>query len=235
MWARITRRMVFPGGPLGSLRTLRRERNHLFPNSGLRVLMQTSLGQVHRFADLALPLHVVATDVRTAAPFVMGAGDLLPALLASTAIPGIFPPVAVGDHILYDGVVVANVPVTQALAAGAQSLVVLDTTFPGQVPPPPTTLAEALFFTAMVSMHAQSVLETPLAAARVPVVYMPGPQLQRVSPLEFDHTATLIEGGYLAAKRFLADLRVTGPGLYGPGLAGDGGLLTPSVEVLGQG
>lgn len=235
IWPRITRRMVFPGGPLGSLRTLRQERNHLFPNSGLRVMMQTYLGHVRTFADLALPLHVVTTDVATATPWVIGSGDLLPALLASTAVPGLYPPVAVGDRLLYDGGVVAYVPVTQALTAGAQSLVVLDSTFPGQLPSPPTTLAEALVFTAMVTMHVQSVLETPLAAAHVPVVYLPGPPLQRVSPLEFVHTATLIEGGYLAARRFLADLHVTGPGVYGPERAGDASILASADGPVGQG
>ena len=231
IWPRVTRPMVFPGGPLGSLRTLRRERTHLFPNSGLRMTLQTHLGDVHRFADLALPLHVVTTDVATATPLVISTGELVPALLASAAVPGIFPPVAVGEHLLYDGGVVAYIPVTQALAAGARSLVVLDSTFPGQIPPPPTTLAEALIFAAMATMHVQSVLETPLAAAQVPVVSLPGPRLQRVSPLEFVHTARLIEGGYLAARRFLADLHVTGPGVYGPGVAGGSGPIAPCVEL----
>jgi NTE family protein len=217
IWPRITRHMVFPGGPLASLRTLQRERNHLFPNTGLRALMSSYLGAVHTFSDLALPLGVVTTDVATAAPHLVTEGDLLPALLASAAIPGIFPPVPLGHRLLYDGGVVANVPVTQALAMGAQSLVVLDTAFPGQVPAPPATLAEALFFTTMVTMRVQSVLEAPLAADRVPVVYLPGPQVHRVSPLEFQHTGILIKGGYIAARDFLAGLEVSGPGLYGPG------------------
>jgi hypothetical protein len=68
----------------------------------------------------------------------------------------------------------------------------------------------------LVHAHAmQAALEAPLAAASVPVIYLPGPAIQRVSPLEFGHTDILIEGGYQAARSFLKDLDITGPGLYG--------------------
>jgi NTE family protein len=216
IWPRITRRMVFPGGPLAQIRTLQHERTHLFPNTGVQSVINTYLHTEATFADLALPFGAVTTDVTTAAPHVISQGGLLPALLASTAIPGIFPPVSVDGRSLYDGGVVANVPVTQALAMGARSLVVLDAVFPGRLPWEPKTLAETLLFTAIVTMRTQSALETPLAASRVPVVYLPGPPLHRVSPLEFDHTVMLIEGGYLASKAFLENLAIAGPGLYGP-------------------
>ena len=91
----------------------------------------------------------------------------------------------------------------------------LDAVFPGHLPDAPSTLAEAMLFTAMVTMRIQAALEAPLAAERVPVVYLPGPAIHRVSPLEFDHTSMLIDGGYQAAKAFLQVLEVTGPGLYG--------------------
>lgn len=66
-----------------------------------------------------------------------------------------------------------------------------------------------------------AVLEAPLVAAELPVIYLPGPKPHPVSPLDFHHTAMLIEGAYEAARSFLDDLKVTGPGLYGsPTLTG---------------
>ena len=163
----------------------------------------------------------MATDVATARPHVLREGPLLPALLASAAIPGIYPPVKLGPRQLYDGGLVANVPMRQALAMGARSLVVLDCNFPGNVPGPPETIAEVLFYTALVTMRTQAAFEAPLAAADVPVVYLPGPEPHPVSPLDFRHTGLLIEGAYEAARSFLDDLDVTGPGLYGsPSLDG---------------
>lgn len=59
---------------------------------------------------------------------------------------------------------------------------------------------EVLLSTTMVSMHAQAVLEAPLVAADVPVVYLPGPPWRGVSPLDSDHTDTLVESAYEAAR-----------------------------------
>jgi len=215
LWARMTRERVFPGGLLAQVRTLQHTKTHLFPSTGLAAVITDFMGADVTFADLALPFAAMAMDIATARPHVLRDGRLLPALLASAAIPGIFPPVQLGPLQLYDGGLVANVPMRQALAMGARSLVVLDCNFPGHIPDPPGTIAEVLFYTAMVTMRSQAVFEAPVIAADVPVIYLHGPEPHPVSPLDFRHTGTLIEAAYEAARSFLRDLRVTGPGLYG--------------------
>ena len=214
-WARLTRDMVFPGGLLAQARTLQRTRTNLFPSSGLAAVIAAFLGTATSFGELALPFGAVTTDVATAQPYMISSGPLLPALLASAAIPALYPPVDHDGRRLYDGGVVANVPMRQALAIGARSLVVLDCTFPGHLPPQPETAADAVFYTVFVTMRAQAVLEAPIAAAEVPVVYLPGPSLRRISPLDFTYTDALIEEAYSAARLFLEKVRIDGPGLYG--------------------
>ena len=214
-WARITRNQIFPGGLLAQARTLQRSKMHLFPNTGLADVIVDFLGATTTFDALSLPFAAVAMDVATASPHVISTGSLLPALLASAAIPGIFPPVHHDGRNLYDGGVVDNVPLLQALAMGARSLVVLDCTFPGHLLPPPESLAETVLFTAMVSMRSQASFEAPLVAAHIPVVYLPGPAACRCSPFNFGSTQVLIDGAYEAALSFLQDLQVDGPGLYG--------------------
>ncbi|HJQ46462.1 MAG TPA: patatin-like phospholipase family protein [Amycolatopsis sp.] len=218
-WAHMTRQEAFPGGVFSQVRTLRHAKTHLFPNSGLSAIITEHLGAGTTFADLALPLGVVTTEVDTAEPFLIREGELLAPLLASTAIPGIYPAVEHEGHTLYDGGLVANVPLRQALGMGAKSLVVLDCAFPGQIPAPPHTIAEVLMYTAMVSMRNQAVLEAPVAATEVPVVYLPGPVPVRMSPLDFRHTDELVASAYDAANDYLGKLTVDGPGLYGgPGV-----------------
>jgi NTE family protein len=214
-WAQMTRDRVFPGGLLAQARTLQHTRTHLFPSTGLAAVIADFIGADVTFADLALPFAAMATDVATARPHVLNDGPLLPALLASAAIPGIFPPVELGSLRLYDGGLVANVPMRQALAMGAKSLVVLDCNFPGNALEAPVTIAEILFYTVTVTMRTQAIFEAPLAAADVPVVYLHGPEPHPISPLDFRHTGTLVESAYRAARSFLDDLRITGPGLYG--------------------
>ena len=94
-------------------------------------------------------------------------------------------------------------------------LVVLDCAFPGHLPPLPETAADAVFDTVFVTMRTQAVLEAPIAAAEVPVVYLPGPSVRRISPLDFTHTEALADEAYSAARLFLEKVRVDGPGLYG--------------------
>lgn len=219
IWSRMTRHEAFPGGVLSQVRTLRHSKTNLFPNTGLATIIDEHIGEGVTFEDLALPLGVVATDVDTAEPLLVRSGPVSAPLLASCAIPGIYPPVPFEGRLLYDGGLVANVPMRQALSMGAKSLVVLDCAFPSRMPGAPRTFAEVMMFTAMVSMRNQAVLEAPIAASEVPVVYVPGPLPVRVSPLDFSHTAKLISDAYEAAKTYLGELRVDGPGLYGaPGL-----------------
>lgn len=215
IWTRMTCGAVFPGGPIGQARTLAREHTHLYPNTGLAEVIRAQIGAETRFSDLTLPLGVVAMDIQTAEPVLVREGDLAPALLASCAIPGIYPPVELNGRLCYDGGLVANVPMRQAVAMGARSMVVFDCAFPGHLPDIPRTMAEVVMLTAMISMRNQAVLEAPLIAAQLPVIYLPGPPPLRMNPLDFSHTETLIDQAYAAARAYLADLPVTGPGLYG--------------------
>ena len=218
-WAHMTRQEAFPGGVFSRVRTLAHAKTHLFPSTGLAAIIDEQLGAGATFDDLALPLGVVTTEVDTAEPLLITEGELLRPLLASAAIPGIYPAVEYEGRSLYDGGLVANVPLRQALSMGAKSLVVLDCAFPGQIPSPPHTFAEVLMYTAMVSMRNQAVLEAPIAAAEVPVVYLPGPVPVRMSPLDFRHTDQLANSAYDAASTYLDKLTVDGPGLYGgPGV-----------------
>lgn len=214
-WARATREKVFPGGLLAQAMLLQRAKTHLFPNTGLAEMIADFLGPTTDFADLKLPFAAVTMDVATARPHVITQGPLLPALLASAAIPGIYPPVNHQGLRLYDGGVVANVPMRQAVGMGARSLIVLDCFFPGQLPASTDNIADILLFTALVTMHSQTLAEAALIGEQLPVVYLPGPAPKLVSPLDFTHTAELIEDAYATSRRFLDELRITGAGLYG--------------------
>jgi NTE family protein len=66
--------------------------------------------KVSRFEDLEIPLLLVATDFWTAEQVVFEKGDLMPAVQASMAVPGVFAPVAIDGRVLIDGGVVNLVP-----------------------------------------------------------------------------------------------------------------------------
>lgn len=66
------------------------------------------------FDELKIPLVVVTTDLTTGEPFIIQSGPIPPAILASSAIPGVVQPVRLYGHILVDGGVATTVPVTIA-------------------------------------------------------------------------------------------------------------------------
>jgi NTE family protein len=62
------------------------------------------------FEELEIPLYVVTTNFRTGEEVVFSSGELLPAIIASMAIPGIFAPVVIDGKVLVDGGLCNNVP-----------------------------------------------------------------------------------------------------------------------------
>jgi NTE family protein len=222
VWAGVKRRTVFPGGWLARARTLQASRAWLSDSSGIAGLVREHL-PAERFDQLAVPFAAVATDARTGRPVVLAEGDVEPAVLASSAIPAILPPVEIDGRRLVDGGLVANVPVLQACDLGAASLVVLDCGVLGLRADPPRTLVETMLHTAAIVVRQQVLRDVPAAAARVPVVYLPGPFPMSTSPLDFRHTARLSRQAYEMSRRFLAEVVPGGPGLYGaPPLLGGG-------------
>lgn len=214
IWLGVRRRDIFPGGLLHQARTLVFSRTHLFPLSGLRRLLERHI-PVRRVEDLTVRFAPVATDAQSGHGVPLTAGPLVPAVLASAAIPGVFPHIVIDGRTYIDGGVASNVPMPQALDLGAGSLVVVDPGFPCHRPDPPRTLAETLLFSGAILLRQHALCGVPGAASRVPVVYLPAPCPQGTSPFDFSRTAELVETSYESAARFLGDLRVDGPGLYG--------------------
>lgn len=76
-----------------------------------------------RFEDLKLPLAVVATDLRTGDAVVFTSGELVTAVRASCAYPGLFLPIAFQGAWLTDGGLVASVPTRAAKQLGADTVI----------------------------------------------------------------------------------------------------------------
>ncbi len=83
--------------------------------AGIAHMLREALGPERTFADLPLPFGVTAVDLHTGRLVYVRHGPVVRAVLASAAVPGIFPPVPWGEqHLLVDGGVLDNVPVRLA-------------------------------------------------------------------------------------------------------------------------
>ncbi len=93
-----------------SLFTPRIPRRGLFSLSKAERYLE-KLVDVGRLEDLGRKVYVCATDLLSARPLYLDRGDLVPILLGSCALPGIFEPVRYGDKVLIDGGIMNNLPV----------------------------------------------------------------------------------------------------------------------------
>lgn len=92
-------------------------------------ILRDSLGPLPRFTSFNqfwLPYRAVATDLVKMQPVILAQGDLLLAMQASMAVPGVLRPIPLGDQLLVDGGVVNNLPIDVVRAMGADIVIAVD-------------------------------------------------------------------------------------------------------------
>jgi predicted acylesterase/phospholipase RssA len=133
IWRSLQREEIFPVNLSALVGGVCGRRDHLVPDRGLRRLVRRYIG----FDDLAeatVPLHVVTFDLAEGREVLLSEGPALDSVAASASIPGVFPPVQIGDRLLIDGGVVNNCPISHAVELGADRIFVLPTQDPWAMP-----------------------------------------------------------------------------------------------------
>src|SRR6266702_1639037 len=115
---------AFSGSLFGRVATLARSGTHLHSNAPLRHMLEELL-PVRLIEELAVPFQCVAASVERAAAHWFTRGPIMPAVLASAAVPGLLPAVKVGGEHFFDGGLVHSIPVGRAVALGAREVYVL--------------------------------------------------------------------------------------------------------------
>lgn len=203
LWMRLTREDIFPGGRISQMRQLLSTRISLFPNHRLTDLI-CSILSVTQFEELQLPFAALATELLTFHGALFNSGNLRPALLASTSIPGIYPPVNINGVMYVDGALTAHVPLAPALKMGAASLVILDAGEICHRQEMPRHIAEMFTSTLQVAMRQRVRVEAPAIAKDVPILYLPTPCPITDATLNFSQSHLLMTQAEEMATAFLA-------------------------------
>jgi len=108
-------------------RQLRRfaARTHLHSPLPLRRLLTGELGDQSTFADLKVPFRCCAASIERAAEHWFDSGPLVDAVLASSSVPGLLPPMEIGGEHFVDGGIVNSIPIGEAVRVGAKQIFVL--------------------------------------------------------------------------------------------------------------
>ena len=149
---------VFQAHPPGVIISgLRRDHLSMMPQANVRRLIDRaeSLTGMTTFEQLRVPLAVVATDMNAGKPAVFRSGNLTPALLASTAIPGLFPSVHINEREYLDGGVVDNTPLNTAVDDGSKDVLAISLMGGGEYEQSPNSIPELIARTLQLSLHHQ--------------------------------------------------------------------------------
>ena len=193
VWEQLRADHVFPGGRIHRAWNIVRRGTHLFGNEGLAALIHHST-PARSFSDLEVPLRVIATDLDTGEEVVLARGPLKPALLASAALPGVFPIVEHDGRRLVDGGVVDSVPLWHALSGPIDRVFVLNVSSNAGDRPIRSPL-DVVMTSFMHARNQRYELERRHAVEQIDVVDLPRPPDTR-DLFDFSGAHALIEAAY---------------------------------------
>ena len=172
IWRGIRRGDVFPlSGARGALALFGHSRSLVDPTN-LRRLLERKL-PLARLEQCLVPVHVVATDFASGAEVVLSKGSAVDALMASTAIPAVFPPVTLAGRVLVDGGVTNNTPLSAAVELGARRVIVLPTGFSCHLGTTPQAALAAALHTLNLLISKQVLSDVQRLRAEVEIHVVP--------------------------------------------------------------
>jgi NTE family protein len=202
LWRSTKGEQVFPGNLVKRAWNILRRDDHLIPNDGLAAMLAKT-GAAATFEELEVPLRIVTADLISGEELVFVRGPLQPALLATAALPGVFPPVQHGGATLVDGAVVNLVPISHALAGPTSRIFVLDVSDPISERPLRSPLDVAVRAFA-ISRDQRFELELQWIPKEIEVVVLPPPTDDR-DFFDFSDADRLMNEAYDLANRALDD------------------------------
>jgi NTE family protein len=201
VWRGLGRSDVFPANPLTAGLGMLGLHGCSVPAGSLRRLVLRHL-ELDRLEDAPVELHVVAADALSGEEVLLSSDPALDAVVASAAIPGVFPAVPWDAQLLIDGGIVNNTPISHAVALGADRILVLQAIGPG----PPGRARRGVWASGVTDMLRVITRRMKEDVARhadsVELMVIPAPRID-VMPIDFGHADELITAGLRSARRIL--------------------------------
>jgi NTE family protein len=201
IWSGLRRSDVF-SFTFASAFGMLRHPDHIVDSGRLRRLIENNLPYA-RLEDAAIPVHVTATNVQGMA-VLLSKGPAIDAILASAAIPAIFPPVRIDGEVLMDGAIANNTPIRAAADLGASRIVVLPTGYACALKEPPNgAIARALHAITLL-IEWQLIREFERLGDEVHICIVPTLCPLAVSPYDFSASRRLMQRAAANTRRWLS-------------------------------
>jgi NTE family protein len=192
IWRGLRRRDVFPISPLRAIAALAQAAPALCSSGPLRRLITEHL-PYDRLEAAVLPVHLVATDACTGEEVLLSSGPAVEAVLASAAIPAVFPSVPIAGRHLVDGGVANNAAISQAVALGADRIYVLPSGYACALDRPPHTALASAMHALTLLIEQRLILEVAAFADTIDLRVLPPLCPLAVASMDFGQAAELID------------------------------------------
>jgi NTE family protein len=207
IWKSITIFELFGGNVISFVANRAAKRPYLVSHEGMQKILQRAaqVGDLDgiTFEQLAIPLKISASNLTRGVTEVFDHGPVAPAVLASSSIPGLFPPLLINGQQYVDGGLLDNGGVSVAVEAGAQEIYVLSVMTAGVLTEPVTTLTDLMVRSLhlVAANHVHSAIR--YYAKQAEFVVIEDDTAERTSALDFRHATQYFASGYAAAQRKL--------------------------------
>ncbi|MPY81839.1 MAG: patatin-like phospholipase family protein [Actinophytocola sp.] len=205
VWSGLDTGDVFPFSPLTAMLGALGCQDHLVGSGKLRELVEKWV-ELDDLGQAPIPLHVIATGLLSGAELRLSSGPAVSAVLASAALPGVFPPVRREGRVLVDGGVTDNTPVSDAIALGARKIYVLPTGYACDLKEPPRSAIGVALQSLNVLIHRRLVLDIQRVPESVELVVLPPLCPLDVVPVDLSYGEELIRRSREQSRRFLDEL-----------------------------
>jgi NTE family protein len=207
VWHSITLLELFGDNVISFVAHRASKRPYLVSGDGMERIYRraVALGGIQdvTFEELSIPFKVTASNILRGTSETFDSGPVMPAVLASSSIPGLFPPRMIDGQQYVDGGLLDNGGVGVAVEAGAKRIYVLNVMSAEELTQPVTTLTDLMVrsFHLISSSHVNKAVRR--YADQVEFIVLEDHASARANSLDFRHSRTLIADGYTAATKKL--------------------------------
>ncbi len=202
---------LMPSSRIPSAVQLLRKGASLHDNVELRGSIERLVGPGRSFEDFQVPFQCVAAEVESAVERWFEDGDLVQAILASAALPAVYPPVTINGLRYVDGGVIDNVPITRAVELGCRTIYVLHVGPHGRPDVEIRRPLDGALLAYWIARNARFARDLASLPPKVEAVVLPPGRRPDIRYDDFGQTTELVAQGYNNSAAFL-DERAAGAG-----------------------
>jgi NTE family protein len=203
LWRELDGKKLMPRSVLPPAVALARRGEAISDNAGLRAALEERL-TARTFEELAVPFQCVATDVIGVREVWFTSGPLIEPILASAALPAVYPSVVIDGVRYLDGAIVDDVPVGKAVELGASTIYVLQVSGFARPRPEPRRPLDVAIQSYWIARHHRFKRELEAVPADVDVHLLPTGQTPTMRYNDFTRSAELMSLSYEASSDYLA-------------------------------